>query len=308
MKQKKILLFLLAFTFFTGMVSCKKEKNSETNNTEISTHADDQLVFSAEADAVANDVSTALEAAVIFSPREMGVDTIRVCGGYITWNLESDPLIATITYNGSNCEGSRKKEGTVTVSIPGGTKWKNAGAAVTVTFNDLKITGLQNQKTVIINGTQIHTNVSGGLLLNLASQQPVIHTIASDGLSVIFDNATTRIWKVAQKRTFTYDNGIVLSVSGNHKEGDIDNVAEWGTNRFGITFTTATVEPLVFRQNCNFRLSSGTLKHTVSGISAAVTYGLDASGNPAAACPSIFYYKIVYTGLNGHSISFILPY
>lgn len=307
MKHKNLLLFSLAFVFLTGLVSCKKEKTSEFNNTEISTHTDDQMFFSAETDAVANDVTAALEATVLVSPRKMGVDTIRVCGGYITWNFESDPLVATVTYNGSNCEGSRKKIGTVTVSIPAGTKWKNAGAAVTVTFNDLKITGIQNQKTVIINGSQTLTNVSGGLLFNLSSQQPIVHTIASDGLSITFDNTTKRTWKVAQKRTFTYDNGIVLAVSGNHKEGDVDNVAEWGTNRFGLAFTTATIEPLVFRQYCNYRLGSGTLKHTVGGASATATFGLDASGNPVA-CPSTFYYKIVYAGPNGNSVSFILPY
>lgn len=308
MKQKNQLFLAIAFLLLAGLISCKKETTSEKNSTEISTHSDDQLLLSTEMDGVTNDVSAALEAATSISPREMGsIDTIRICGGYITWNFLSDPLVATFTYNGSNCEGSRKREGSVTVSVPKGTQWKNAGAAVTITFNDLKITRLSDQKSIILNGSQTYTNVSGGLLITLSSQQPIIHTVASDGLSVTFDNATQRTWKIAQKRTFTYENGIVLSVSGNHLEGDVENVAEWGINRFGFAFTTASIDPLVFRQSCNARLTSGKLKHIVAGASATVTFGLDASGN-SVSCPTNFFYKIEYTGPNGNNLSFILPY
>ncbi|MBN8790006.1 MAG: hypothetical protein J0I84_23230 [Terrimonas sp.] len=307
MKQKNLVIFSLALFLFAGIISCKKEKTAESGNTEISTHSDDQSVFSAEVDAATDDASAALEAMAAFSLREMELDTIRVCGGYITWNLESDPQIATITYTGSNCDGSRSRSGSVTVSVPKGTQWKNAGAAVIVTYNNLKITRLWDQKSITINGSQTYTNVSGGLLVKLSAQQHIIHTIASDGLSITFNNATQRTWKVAKQRDFTYDNGIVLSVSGNHTEGNVENIAEWGTNRYGVAFTTSTVAPLVVRQDCEFRLTSGTVKHDVAGISATVTFGLDASGNPVT-CPDNFFYKVVYTGPNGNSLSFILPY
>lgn len=308
MKQKNLVLFSLALFVFAGFISCKKEKNSNAENTEISAHSDDQSVFSAEVDAATNDASAALEATVLFSSREMGgLDTIKVCGGYITWDIASDPQIATITYDGSNCDGSRKRSGSVTVAMAKDTKWKNAGASVIVTYNNLKITRLRDQKSITINGSQTYTNVSGGLLVKLSLQQPVIHTIASEGLSIAFDNGTQRTWKVAKKREFTYDNGVVLSVSGNHTEGDVEHIAEWGTNRLGTAFTTSTVEPLVIRQDCEFRLTAGTVKHTVGNVSATATFGLDASGNPVT-CPSNFFYKIVYTGPNGNSISFIFPY
>ncbi|MFT3749779.1 MAG: hypothetical protein QM768_15765 [Agriterribacter sp.] len=309
MKQKNLVIFSLTLFLFTGIVSCQKEKTSgpDETKTEISTHSDDQSVFSAEVDAATDDANVALEAAAAFSLREMGLDTIKVCGGYITWNLESDPQVATITYTGSNCDGSRAKSGSVTVSVAKGTQWKNAGAIVTVRYNNLKITRSWDKKSITINGAQTYINVSGGLLAKLSAQQHIIHTIASDGLSITFDNGTQRTWKVAKQRDFTYDNGVVLSVSGNHTEGGIENIAEWGTNRYGAAFTTSTIDPLVVRQDCEFRLTSGTVKHEVAGISATVTFGLDASGNPVT-CPDNFFYKVVYTGPNGNSVSFILPY
>lgn len=309
MKQNRLFLYSFAFTLIVSFAACKKDKTADnSSDTEISTHSDDQSIFSSEVDAISDDADAALEAGASVSGREMGVDTVHISGGYITWNLESDPQTATITYNGNNIDGTRSRAGVVTVSVAKGTQWKNAGAAVTVNFQSVKVTRLSDNKSVTLNGTQTYTNVSGGLLKDLSSLQNITHTIASDGLSITFDNGTQRSWKVAKKREFSYDNGVVVATSGNHTEGTVANIAEWGTNRFGVAFTTATVTPLTIRQSCNFRLTSGSLVHTVGSITATATFGLDASGN-AVSCPEgNFYYKVVYTGPKGNSITFILPY
>ncbi|MFT3704874.1 MAG: hypothetical protein QM802_21085 [Agriterribacter sp.] len=309
MKQKKSFLYFLSFALLVSFAACKKDKTDDSGSSaDISTHSDDQSIFTSEVDAISDDADVALEAGASVSGRAMGMDTIQIAGGYITWNLESDPQTATITYNGNNADGTRSRAGVVTVSVAKGTQWKNEGAAVSVNFNSVKITRLLDKKSITINGTQTYTNVSGGLLKDLSSLQHITHTIASDGLSITFDNGTQRSWKVAKKRDFTYDNGVVVAVSGNHTEGDVANIAEWGINRFGAAFTTATVTPLTIRQDCNFRLTSGSIIHTVGGITATATFGLDASGN-AVSCPAgNFYYKVVYTGPNGKSITFILPY
>jgi hypothetical protein len=308
MKQNRLFLYSFAFTLIVSFAACKKDKTADNStNTEISTHSDDQAIFSSEVDAISDDADAVLEAGASVSGREMGLDT-AVSGGSVTWNLESDPQTATITYSGNNLDGTRSRSGVVTVSIAKGTQWKNEGAAVSLNFQNVKITRLSDKKSISINGTQTYTNVSGGLLKDLSSLQSITHTIASDGLSITFDNGTQRSWKVAKKREFTYSNGVVLAVSGNHTEGNVTNIAEWGINRFGAAFTTATVSPLVIRQDCNFRLTGGTLTHTVGSITATATFGLDAAGN-AVSCPAgNFYYKVIYTGPNGNSITFILPY
>jgi hypothetical protein len=307
MKQKKFLLYALMLGLLTGFAACKKDTATNTgNDTEISTHSDDQSLFSSEIDAISNDADAVLEFYSAISAREMGADT-TICGASISWDILSDPQTATITFNGDDCAG-RKREGSVVISLAKGTKWKDAGASVSISFQNVKITRLSDNKSVTINGTQTYTNESGGLLRNLSSQQTITHTIAADDFSVTFDNGAQRTWKVAKKRVFTYDDGVVIATSGNHTEGDTEGIAEWGTNRFGAAFTTVISQPLTIRQDCDFRLTGGVVTHTVGGLSATVTFGLDKDGN-AVSCPEgNYYYKLVYTGPNGNTFTLIFPY
>lgn len=128
-------------------------------------------------------------------------------------------------------------------------------------------------------------------------------------MSVTFDNGQQRTWQLARKRVFTYNNGIVITVTGLHTEGGTTGIAEWGTNRFGNAFTTAIVQPLVVRQDCSFRLVSGIVNHVTPHFDATVTAGLDANGNPSS-CPGAgtYYLKIAWTGPAGIPRSVILPY
>ena len=152
--------------------------------------------------------------------------------------------------------------------------------------------------------------LSGGRLGQLASLGTIIHDITSPGLSVTFDNGSQRTWRVAKRRTFTYTNGIVVTTIGTHTDGTTTNISEWGVNRFGNNFVTVISQPMVIRQDCNFRLVSGQVSHQRLNATAVVTFGLDANGNPTT-CPGIgmsFYYKLVWTGANGVVRTFISPY
>jgi hypothetical protein len=192
--------------------------------------------------------------------------------------------------------------------MPSGTNWKNAGAVLTVTYTNLVITRTIDSKMITINGSHAITNVSGGLLTDLAGQGTITHSITSNGISVKFGNETQRTWQVSRQQVYTYNNGIVLTITGTHTEGNVTGIAEWGTNRFGRAFTSIISEPIVFRQDCNFRLTSGQIKHTVPVFSATATFGLDANGE-AASCPAgAFYGKIIWTGPNNTSHTFLFPY
>ena len=171
------------------------------------------------------------------------------------------------------------------------------------------ITRTLDNKSITLNGTQTYTNVTGGLLINLPTLGTITHTITSSNLSITFDNNQQRVWQVARQRSFTYNNGVVITVTGMHTEGNITGVAEWGTNRFGHSFTTAITSSLIFRQDCNFRLTSGEVKHATQLFNATVTFGLDVSGNPTG-CPGTapYYLKAVWTGPLGNTHSVILPY
>ena len=311
MKKNALILSTTIFLLVVLFAACKKENShpaGQDNTAEASAQSDDQARFSSEVDAVANDADLALEGSTNFTGRMNGVQTV-ICDATLVFDTVSNPRKITITYNGSNCWGTRTRTGVVVLSMPQGVHWKDAGAALTLTFQNFKVTRVIDNKSITINGSQTYTNVSGGLLINLATLQSITHTIATSNMSVTFDDNTQRSWQVAKQRVFTYSNGVVITSSGTHTDGSTTNIAEWGTNRFGHAFASATLQPLVIRQDCDFRLVSGAVRHTTPNVTATATFGLDAAGSPTS-CPGTghYYFKVGWTGLNGPSATVILPY
>ena len=309
MKQKFLFLSFIIFSFLLSFTACKKNETIPVDNTdEVTAQSDDQFSFSSETDAVANDADLALETNSYFANRSEQVMSV-ICDATITADTLSNPRTITITYNGANCRGNRTRTGVVVLSMAAGVHWKNAGAAITVTYQNLKITRMADNKSITINGAHTITNVSGGLLFNLATLGTITHTITSSGMSVKFNDESQRTWQVAKQRVFSYQNGAVITTTGIHSEGNATNIAEWGTNRFGHAFSSAIIEPLVVRQDCDFRLVSGKIKHTAHAIVATATFGLDVHGIPTT-CPGAghYYFKVEWMGINGNSHSFILPY
>jgi hypothetical protein len=306
--MKARILHLSSFALLLAVVftSCQKDSTTAYDyQTETTTHSDDQSRFSNESDAVANDVNTAIELTSGFTGR---TESITFCDGTAVVDTMSNPRTITITYNGAACIPNRTRTGVIVISMAQNVRWRNAGAVINVAFQNFKITRTSDNKSITINGTQTHTNVSGGLLINLAALGSITHTITSSNMSVTFDNASQRTWQVARKRVFTYNNGIVATITGTHTEGNITGVAEWGTNRFGNAFTTAITQPLIIRQDCSFRLTTGKVEHKTNLFNAAVTFGLDATGAPAACPAGVYYLKIAWTGPSGVPRTVILPY
>jgi hypothetical protein len=315
-----------------SIYSCKKDVSaSGDNSANISSSADDQEQVSNEADILSNDANTALGGQSDFSgsfsssvslTEKTEVNGINgsehisglinihqlICDATITYDTADGQRIVTIVYDGVNCWGNRKRTGTVTISMPKGQHWKDEGAVATITVTDLKITRLRDGKSIVLNGTKTITNVTGGLLKDLASLQTITHTITGS-LKVDFDNGKNRAWNVSKQRVFTYNNGIVVTTTGTYSDGTDDHIAEWGTNRFNESFKTLITEPIVIRQDCDFRLVSG--QHTVitDKGTAVITYGLDATGEPTG-CPGLgnYYFKLVFTGVNGKIYTIIWPY
>lgn len=305
--QAKLRLPVAILAFITIFASCKKEgTGSENPFEEVTTHSEDQFNVSAEMDAVANDANVALESNAYFNGRVQ--QTNSICGATAVADTVSNPKTITITYNGNNCANTHHRSGNIVLSMAAGTRWKQAGAVLTVNFQNLKIKRLSDNKSITISGTQTLTNVSGGLLVHLANLQQIIHTISSSNMSITFDDNSQRTWSVSRKRVYTYNNGVVLTVMGNGTNGSITNAAEWGNNRFGKPFTTSITTPLVFRQDCSFRLTAGELKHEGFATS-TVKFGLNANG-VATTCPGTgnYYFLLTWTGPNGNTQTFIRPY
>lgn len=312
--MKKVWGFLLV----AGVVSllilsgCKKSDNNPgtiDENTKLATHSDDEARFSDAVDNVTIDANTAIEASSAFSGRGTHVAT-DICNATVTLDSSNNTRTLTIVYNGTSCNPNYSRTGTVTLAIPLGQHFSDMGAVVTATYTNLKVTRISDGKSITINGSHTITNVSGGKLINLASLGTIIHDINSSGMNVTFDNGSTRSWMVARRKTFTYNGGIVISISGTHTEGDIANVSEWGTTRYGTPFVTSINQPLIVRQDCDFRLVSGKVTHQRMIADVTVTFGLDSSGQPTS-CPGLgnpYYYKLVWIGTNGVQATVIAPY
>jgi hypothetical protein len=328
------LIILLSFIMTGLVISCKKDSannsNDNSNATNLSTQADDQSMASDENENITNDVNVALTSsastngnAAQMTPGQgqtavnslnqtngvAGAQGTLICDATITIDTSSNPRTLTITYDGTNCWGNRTRSGTVVISIAAGTHWMDKGAVVTVNVQNLKITRIRDSKTIIINGTRTLTNVSGGSLKNLASLGTITHTI-TDTMQITFADNLTRSWQSAKQRVFTYNNGIVLTITGTHSDGTNSGIAEWGINRFGIAFTTIVMQPVVIRQDCDFRIVSGQLQILRSdNLTSTITFGLDATGN-TAGCPGTgnYYLQVAFTGANGRTYPIILPY
>lgn len=307
MKTLYRISFLIGISF--AFASCMKEAITATDYIgETTATADDHARFSVEEDAIFNEINAVLESTTGFAGRGYSIQS-SICDASITADTSGSTRTITITYNGSNCLGGRTRNGSVLISMPQSTRWRNPGAVISISFQNLKVTRNSDQKTMTINGTLTHTNVSGGLLANLQAGSTITHTISSTGMSVTLDNGQQRSWNVARRRVYSYNNGIVISSTGTSTQGSFQNVAEWGTNRFGNPFYTYSIQPMVIRQDCGFRLVSGKVALSTNLFNATMTYGLDAAGMPTS-CPATgnYYLRVNWTGPSGLPRVVILPY
>ena len=334
MKTKTTLLYAIAVTVAAASLfaACNKSTSagssttSGTTPTQIETQTDDETQVSNEMDASANDVNNALNTQSAVSGNtstsySSGIQTTggpnggsldidySICDGTVTMDTVNGLRQVIITYNGNNCWGNRIRTGVVVISIPIGVRWRDTGAVVTVDFQNLKITRVRDGKTITFNGTYVYTNVSGGLLVDLATRDSITHTITADSVSIEFADSATRIWSVSKQRVFTYNDGVVITTTGTHSDGTNTNVSMWGTNRYGNTFETLIVQPKVIAQSCDYQLTSGETETIRPAVTTTITYGLDSDGNPTG-CPvngGYYYYKETWT-LDGKTYTWIAPY
>jgi outer membrane murein-binding lipoprotein Lpp len=315
----------------TILTGCKKDNNNTASqtDTDLNTQSDDQARVSNETDAVSDDVNASLSASGTIAGSSItpgvrygvttdggGPDTLKqasICDAVVVADTVSNPHTLTITYNGTNCSGNRTRTGVVVISIPAGQQWKNQGATVSVSIQNLKITRISDKKSITFNGTHLYTNVSGGSLtqLYLGTVSSITHTVSSSNMSITFDNGMQRTWSIARQRVFTFSNSVAkVTETGFHTDGTTQAISEWGTNRFGNTFTTVISQPLVISSGCNFQLISGQAQLTNAAGMTTITFGLDATG-AATGCPVVgayYYFKLVWAGNGGKVYTFILPY
>lgn len=331
MKTKNFRHLMMA-TALSGLLfaACNKSNNNSSSGTsdqDLQTQSDDEARVSTETDAAFDDVNTAMvtESTVTGASEapalRYGVaveggnqDTVQtsICDAVVTVDTVDNPRTITITYDGSNCLLTRIRTGSVVISIPQGTRWSQAGATVTVTFNNLKIVRVLDGKAITLNGTHTYTNVSGGSLLSLNanSTSPIVHTITSDNMSITFDNGAQRTWNIARQRSYSYSGGIVITETGMHTADSTTGISEWGINRFGNSFQSQIAQALVVAQSCSFQMTAGQIVLTNAAGATTVTFGLNSTGQSMGCpvSPATYYFELVWEGNGGKTYTFILPY
>jgi hypothetical protein len=331
MKTMSFLRITVAIVCLGLFFACSKNGSGSNSTTttvdDLQVQSDDQTMASNEDDATTNDADAALSSnasiagsflngtSVTGKVAEMGlngVDSISVviCDATITFDTTSTTRTVTITYNGSNCWGNRTRTGSITITVPKGVHWADVGATVSITIDNLKITRVRDNKTITFNGSKTITNVTGGLLKDLATLQTVTHTIAAN-LTITYNNGKTSEWNASKQRIFTYNNGVVITTTGTHSDGTNSNVAEWGTNRYGVSYESLITMAKVIEQSCDYRLTGGAneIINNNNGATATITYGLDSTGAPTG-CPGsgTYYAELVYVGPSGKTYTYIFPY
>jgi len=325
MKTRSLLFIGTAVVLMSVLHSCKKDNNkggSGQSSAELQTQSDDQAQVSNETDGVADDVNTVLSNPVVVSASssepgiKYGVITNDVkpvesyiCDASASLDTSNGTRKITITYNGTNCLGNRTRTGTVVVSWAAGTQWSTKGAVVTVNIQNLKITRVRDQKSIILNGTHTYTNVSGGGAADVLKGTKVTHTVTSDDMSITFDNGAKRTWHVARQRDYLLaGQSVTITTTGIHTDGSVTGISEWGINRWGNSFETQVTQPLVIDGNCQWRLTNGEVKVIRPEVTTTITFGLNADG-AATSCPGengTYYFKLVWEA--GKTYTFILPY
>jgi len=221
-------------------------------------------------------------------------------------------------YNGVTCN-NRTRTGTIRLTWAPGTKWKNVGAVIKIEYLNYKITRASDQRSIMFNGTQNLTNVSGGNWVNLlfTTNYNLVNTITGTNLNVKFEDGKTAVYNINRKITYTYvgaafPNGVLtVKAEGIGTSGALNNLENYGTARNGDVFTSQVTTPIVWNVTCGGAVLQGavTVNDVTKNTSLKFLYGVDASGNPQTvgpnACP--YGWKLEWTA-NGSSYSKVFGY
>ncbi len=275
--------------------SCKKEATSLDD----SNSAEDADNVSTTLNSTTDDAANAMGASHALSGKTEGIG--NVCGATVT--LDTVNGIATIVYNGPDCNNKISRQGTVTVTLENyanGTRWKDAGATLKIDFNSVKVTRIATGGSVTLNGTHYLTNTTGGLayqIMDGTATGTVAHKHVSDNFSITFADGSQRTWSVRRTRSFS-NNGSVRTVTltGDTTISGVANVDAWGTNRHGDAFYSALTSAIISNSTCGFyRPVSGEYTHHVANRTVDILYNVDSNGTPEASSSCGFGFQITFT-------------
>lgn len=322
MKAKKILYSLTVLGVSAAFVfsSCKK-KDKETENpatpaasTPDTQNGSDSRDVQSENDQAVSEINDAVSKSSVGGKSASGESTAGICGYDIdSVTVKADTLL--LKYNGVTCN-NRTRTGVIRLTWAPGTKWKNVGATIKVEYLNYKIVRASDQKSIMLNGTQNLTNVSGGNWVNLllTSNFSLVNTVTGTNLKVTFEDNKTATYNINRKITYTYPGGypngiLTIKAEGIGSNNGLNYLENYGTSRNGEAFTSQVTTPVVWNATCGGAVLQGAVSVVTQNASLVFTYGVDANGNPQSvgpnACP--YGWKLQWTA-NNVSVSKVFGY
>jgi hypothetical protein len=319
MTVKKIHLFSAALLCGLSFVftDCKKKEDPAPTPTEEpatvnakSTQAGkDSRDVQSENDQSINEINQVMSENPRVSGRPAGDAQARpagaICGMTID-SLQSVNGVLKLNFNGTTCD-NRTRTGSIRLTLQNfstGTRWKDIGAVIKVEYLAYKITRASDQASMLLNGTQFLTNVSGGnwwTLLVVQTQTALVTTVTGTNLNVTFQDNTTAIYNINRKITYSL-SGAIISVKGEGigANGTLTDLENFGLTRNGDAFTSRVTTPIIWNTTCGAGAPmQGQIDMVVASQNFGLTfiYGVDVNGNPVTVGPNQcpFGWKLQWT-------------
>jgi len=292
----KISMFLFAagVLFLSG---CKKEPvepgQDDTSSASIQQISQDDN----QIQKIDDDINLDIE--VMMTQGGLKSTTWLPCNATIdSTSIVDDTITYYITYHGLNCRENLYRTGRVEVKKQVGMHWIMPGATVMVTIINLQVTHVNSGKTVVINGTKSHTNVTGGLLVQLGMGINTIVHRTHGFMTVNFDDGSNRSWNIARRIVYNgtfnigtgYFDELSIGVDGFGSVGGYTNLVTWGVGRNGDQFYISVPQVVHHVLACNFNPVNGVQSIDIPSKNkgATLTFGFDEYNQPVVppACPS----------------------
>jgi hypothetical protein len=324
MRNLKIIL-ICSLSFIAFFYSCKKDKQEEeqvTLDSQFKQFNSDGNTIKSESDQADNDINNSLSSIPAFGrlrPESAQLLSSPLCGVIIDSSQIANKILFYNFDGTTPCfSPSRTRAGQIKVQLTSGQHWSDAGAILTLTYTNFKITRLSDSKSITFNGVKTLKNINGNDWFGfVAGTSTLKYQERALNVNVTLDNNLSATWNSARVTEWNYVSAgtnpsipydyIAFTASGDTALNGQSNVDSWGINRYGYNFTTYYTASIVSNTYCGlWRFTAGRLVHNVNNADYTLTLGVDQNGN-ATPYSCAYGFKVGWTA-NGSPRSVILSY
>lgn len=283
--------------------ACKKKGNPEKESpveTPDGQSGIDNREVQGENDVIINEINDVIRDSRLAGKNASASEVSGVTGDFCGLTVDSIDIAngsITFSYTGVTCL-NRTRTGVIKLTLQQGSKWANAGSAIKIEYVNYKVVRASDQKSVLLNGTQYLTNVSGGTwwdLIVTKTKPALISTITSTDLNVTFEDNKTATYNINRQITYTYPNTagtnnyiLTVTAEGTGSNSGLNNLENYGTTRNGEPFTSQVISPIVWNLTCGGAVLQGdvNIKVASKALDLRFLYGVDVNGNSMQVSPN----------------------